>query len=118
MQKDQRSFDESEWTADERARFAALSTERLPPPELEQRTVAALRERGMLGRRSRFSPAVIIGLLLAASIVFVAGALVGYAAANRKPAVVPDRSVASTRSVAQLDSADSTARRARHVVWY
>ena len=118
MQSDQRSFDENEWTADERARFAALGSERVPPPQLEQRTVVALRERGLIGRRSRFSPPVIIGLLLAASIVFAAGALVGYAAANRKPADVPGRSVASTRSVAQLDSADSTARRARHVVWY
>jgi len=118
MRTDQRSFDENEWTAEERARFAALGAERVPPPQLEQRTVTALRERGLLGRRSRISPPVIIGLLLAASIVFAAGALVGYAAANRKPAQVPERAVASTRSVAQLDSGDSTARRARHVVWY
>lgn len=118
MQKDHRSFDENEWMPDERARFAGLTAERLPPPQVEQRTVAALRERGLIGRRTRFSPPLIIGLLLAASIVFAAGALVGYAAANRRPANAPGRAVASTRSVAQLDSADSTARRARHVVWY
>ena len=118
MRTDQRSFDENEWTTDERARFVALSSERFPPPRLEQRTVAELRERGMLGRRPRFSPPVIVGLLLAASMVFTAGALVGYAAASRKPSDGPERAVSSTRSVAQIDSVDSATRRARHVVWY
>jgi hypothetical protein len=118
MQNDRRSFDENEWTAEERARFAALSTERLPPAELEQRTAQALRSRGLLGPRTRFSGPMIIGLLLAASIVFAAGVLAGYAAANRRPSATPERAVATSRSVARLDSVDSSLQRTRHVVWY
>jgi hypothetical protein len=118
MHDDQRSFDENEWTAEERASLAALSADRTPPSALKQRTVHALRDRGLLGKRSRFSTPMILGLLLAASVVFVAGALVGYVAANRRPPAMPERAVAVTRSVAQLDSADSAAQRTRHVVWY
>ena len=118
MRNDHRSFDENEWTAEERAALAALSTERLPPPDLEGRTVQALRTRGLLGSRTRLSPPIIIGLLLAASIVFVAGVVAGYAAANRRPSATPERAVATTRSVARLDSVDSSLQRTRHVVWY
>jgi hypothetical protein len=118
-QRDHGSFDDDGWTPEERARIVALSSGQLPPAELKERTVSALRSRGLLVGQTRFSTPLILGLLLAASIVFAAGALVGFAAANRRPeANVPDHAVASTRSVAQLDSADSAARQTRHVVWY
>jgi hypothetical protein len=117
MRSDHGSFDEQEWTAEERARFSALSREHTPPPELERRTTHALRDRGLLGRR-RISARVVVGLLLAASLVFAAGALVGYAAAARRPAPAIEPSVASTRSVAQIDTTDSATPRTRHVVWY
>jgi hypothetical protein len=118
MQNDKRSFDENEWTAEEHARLAALSAERLPPADLERRTAQALRNRGLLGPRTRFSGPVIVGLLLAASIVFVAGVLAGYAAANRRTNAAPEHAVATTQSVARLDSVDSSLQRTRHVVWY
>jgi hypothetical protein len=118
MRNDERSFDENEWTAEERARFAALSAERQPPAEMEHLTMQALRSRGLLGRHSRFSAPMIVGLLLAASVVFVAGLLAGYAAASRRPAGPTEQSVASARSVARLDSVDSSLQRTRHVVWY
>jgi hypothetical protein len=118
MRNDQRSFDENEWTDEERARFATLSADRSPPAELEQRTVRALRDRGLLGRRSRLSPPIMLGLLLAASVIFVVGALVGFTAASRRSSGAPERAVASTRSVAQIDSADSALAKTRHVVWY
>jgi hypothetical protein len=118
MRHDHEAFDENEWTADEQARFAALSSERLPPAALKQRTMRALGNRALLGRRTTISPPLIVGLLLAASVVFAVGALVGYAAANRRPSEGPTPTVAATRAVAQLDSADSANRHTRHVVWY
>jgi hypothetical protein len=118
MRNDNGSFDESDWTADERARLTALSSERIPPSALKQRTVRALHDRALLGRPARISTLRIVGLLLAASIVFVAGAFVGYAVANRRPTGATEPLVASTRAVAQLDSVDSATRKARHVVWY
>ena len=115
---DHESFDENQWTAEEQARFAALISERLPSATLKQRTVRALRNRALLSRRAMISPPLIVGLLLAASVVFAAGALVGYVVANRRPSETPAPTLAATRAVAQLDSADSATRRTRHVVWY
>jgi hypothetical protein len=114
---DDRSFDENEWTPEERARLGALNAERVPPPELEWRTLSALKQQGMLGGRQRLSTRFVVGALLAASAVFVAGALVGYAAANRRPAAIAPPAVASTRAVAQIEST-VPATPAKHVVWY
>jgi hypothetical protein len=118
MPNNQGSFDDNEWTPEERARLGALSADRLPPAELKHRTASALRERGLLRGEVRLSSRVVIGLLLAASVVFAVGALVGYAAANRRPAVAPETTVAATREVAKIDSPPAPAKPARHVVWY
>jgi hypothetical protein len=115
MLNDDRSFDENEWTPEERARIAALSTHRVPPAELKQRTMRALRGEGYIGRR-RVSTWVVIGGLIAATIVFGAGAFVGYAAATRRSAPSAPATVGATRAVAQIDSTDKAP--ARHVVWY
>lgn len=115
---DDRSFDENEWTPEERARLGALSAERVPRPELESRTVSALQQQGLLGGRRRISARFVVGALLAASAVFVAGALVGYAAANRRPAPSAPPTVASTRAVAQIESTVVPAAPSKHVVWY
>lgn len=115
---DDRSFDENEWTPEERARLGALSAERVPPPELERRTVSALRQQGLVGGRWRVSTRFVVGALLAASAVFVAGALVGYAAANRRAAPSAPPAVASNRAVAQIESTVVPAAPAKHVVWY
>src|SRR5262249_18342363 len=80
MRNDDRSFDENEWTPEERARIAALSTHRVPPADLKERTTRALRDQGHIGR-PRVSTWIIVGGLIAATLVFGAGALVGYVAA-------------------------------------
>lgn len=115
MLNDDRSFDENEWTSEERARLASLSTHRVPPAELKQRTIRALRDQGLVGRR-RISTLVVVGGLIAATIVFGAGAFVGYAAASRRAAPGASPTVTATRAVAQIDSIDNAP--ARHVVWY
>ena len=113
------AFDENEWTADERARFEALSAHRTPPPELKRRTVRALRERGLLGQRTP-STGLVVGGLVAAAAVFGAGAMVGYSAAERRPAAVAviPISLAANRAAAPIDSTTKTAPATRHVVWY
>jgi hypothetical protein len=118
-QNEDRPFDENEWSAEERARFASLSAHRVPPAELKQRTLRALRERGQLGR-SRPSTGLVVGGLVAAAAVFAAGAMVGYTAAGRRPAATPAAPVSfsANRAVAQVDSTANAAPATRHVVWY
>ena len=115
MRTDDRSFDESDWTREERARLTALGTHRVPPAELKQRTLRALREQGYVGRR-RLSAWIVVGGLIAATIVFGAGAFVGYAAASRHSAPSSPATVTATRAVAQIDSINKAP--TRHVVWY
>jgi len=117
MRNDDRSFDESEWTPEERARLADLSTHRVPPGELKERTMRALRDQGHIGRR-RIPAWIIVGGLIAATLVFGAGALVGYAAATRRSVPSVASPVAATRAVAQIDSTANATPAARHVVWY
>jgi len=116
--RENRSFDH-EWSDEERARLRAFGNERTASPELKDRTIAALQSRRLLEGKSRvrFPMPVVIGMLLAATIVFVAGALVGYAAANRRTVEPSQPSVAVTRAVARVDSVDSVVT-GRHVVWY
>jgi hypothetical protein len=118
-QDSDRPFDENEWNAEERARFAALSAHRIPPVELKQRTVRVLRERGQLGRRTP-STGLVVGGLVAAAAVFAAGAMVGYSAAERPSVSVPTTSVsfATNRAAERPDSIRQTAQTTRHVVWY
>jgi hypothetical protein len=118
MPNDHRPFDENEWTTEERARVAALSERRVPPPELKQLTIGTLRREGYIGGSRRRSTWIAVGGLLAASLVFAAGALFGYLAASRRAIQAPPPSVATTRSVAQLDSAANQVTPTRHVVWY
>jgi anti-sigma factor RsiW len=117
MRNDDRSFDENEWTPEERAHIAALSAHRVPPAELKQRTLHALRAQGYIDRR-RVPAWIVVGGLIAATLVFGAGALVGYAAASRRSAPSVPTPVAATQSVAQLDSAAKATPATRHVVWY
>jgi hypothetical protein len=117
---DNRPFDENDWTAEERARFATLSAHRIPPAELKQRTVRALRERGYLARRGP-STGLVVGGLVAAAAVFAAGALVGYSAAERRsPAIAAPAALVSfsTNRAVTLDSSAKTVPITRHVVWY
>jgi hypothetical protein len=113
------SYDENEWTADERARFEALSANCAPPPELKRRTVRALRERRLLGQRTP-STGLVVGGLVAAAAVFAAGAMAGYSAAERRPASAPvvPVSLAANHATLAIDSTSKAAPATRHVVWY
>jgi hypothetical protein len=115
MRNDDRSFDENEWTPEEQAHVEALSTHRVPPAELKPRTVRALRDRGYIGPRV-VSPWIVVAGLVAATIIFVVGTMVGYAAASRRVTPSTPVTVATARAVAQIDSTEKTP--ARHVVWY
>jgi hypothetical protein len=65
---------DDDWTGEERARLAALGRTEDPPPELEARVVAGLRERGVIAGPRRRIPwrALAAGLL-----VFACGLAVG-----------------------------------------
>jgi hypothetical protein len=80
------SFDDL--TEVERGAFGALPRDAAPPPALEERVVAALKERGLIqSRRSsalRFG--VPIGALAAAVLLFAAGLAVGRRAGAHAPA--------------------------------
>jgi hypothetical protein len=111
---------EDELTSDELAAFRDLSTERMPPAELKDKTVSALIGTGRLRPTRRFTPRVMLMLATAASVVFVAGAGLGYEAAMRQvkrksvEAVAP----ATSRAVARADASDTADHSKRQVVWF
>jgi hypothetical protein len=115
MKSEHESFDQNEWTAEERAQLDALTRELAPRPELKTRTIRALRGDGQLRPARDISLRVVAGLLLAASLVFSAGALVGYTAAQRR-ASTRETAEAPQHDVARVDS--DTTSTVRHVVWY
>jgi hypothetical protein len=117
MKSEHESFDQNEWTAEERAQLDALSRELAPPRELKTRTIRGLRGDGHLRPTRDISLRVVAGLLLAASLVFSAGALVGYRAAQRRASPRETAVTATRHDVARIDS-DTTSSPVRHVVWY
>ena len=72
--------DEFELTSDERSALAELPRDAVPPAEIEERTVRALRARGLL-RGSRGRTMRWIAMAVAAVLLFVAGFAVGKRAA-------------------------------------
>jgi hypothetical protein len=74
-----RSDDLTDLTPAEREEFAALPRDAEPGRMLEERTVAALREHGLLGRRRRAwaRPAPFLAAAAAAVALFVSGLAVG-----------------------------------------
>lgn len=118
MKSEHESFDQNEWTAEERAQLDALTRGLAPRPELKTRTILALRSGGHLHPRREISLRAIAGLLLAASLLFSAGALVGYTAAQRRATIRPTAPTATQREVARVDSDTAQPSSVRHVVWY
>jgi len=116
MKSEHESFDQNEWTPQERAQLDALTRELAPRPELKTRTIRALRGEGQLQPARDISLRVVAGLLLAASLVFSAGALVGYTAAQRRAAPRDNPATPAQHDVARVDS--DTTSTVRHVVWY
>ena len=106
-----------DWTADDAVRLASLPPKRIPPHDLKRRTIEAARAAGYLHSRRR-STAPTLGLIAAASLIFVAGALLGYALARR--GAPQPKTTASTRTdgFASTQGFKINIDPGRHVVWY
>ena len=117
MSKQDQFFEGDEWSADESAQLRSLARERIPSHELKGKTVAALHSHGFLAAQASGSPRRMIALLAAASVIFIAGALVGYFAARRSPAPEVQPRMANREQVAQAESVNNN-QPVRHVVWY
>lgn len=106
-----------DWTAEDQARLASLPRERIPPHDLKRRTIEAARAAGHL-RSKRGRPGLTIALLAAASLIFAAGTLLGYALAQRS--AQPPKTTASTRTdgLAAAQGFRINTDPGRHVVWY
>lgn len=127
-------FTEDDWTPEERALFASLPSERIPPSELKTRTIDAVLRHAAPARRPIASRRRAFLLAAASSLIFIAGAFVGYAAARRSLHPVNESRMATTRQeVARAGSESSSAnptgtglntstttnsQPTRHVVWY
>jgi len=100
---------DDELTPDERARFAALPRERDPGRLLEERTVRALRDRGLVHapgkprRVIRFHPGWLTGAVAAGLALFLGGLATGqYLAARSVDQVVAAVQAHDQRQAAQL----------------
>jgi hypothetical protein len=122
------THDEGELTSDERALLARAYADATPPEDLEERTVAALRRRGMLGRSSSRAPryAATMKQAAAAVLLFTAGIVVGQSGLlRRERSVVREPTVAAKTSTATSPLVDSagvirtaTGPAVRRVVWF
>jgi hypothetical protein len=107
-------------TSEELAALSSLTAERVPPARLKARTVRALADAGRLRPMQRVTPRLMLVFSAAASVVFIAGAALGYAAALRHLQRTPSEAATSvpSRAVARVEPSDSTAVLRRQVVWF
>lgn len=112
-------YSEDDWTPDENALLASLPRERVPSAELKARTLDAVRHPIGLTTIERRSSRNAFILAAAACLIFIAGAVVGFAAARRvaRPSNVPPVA-ASNRAVARSDAPILILQPEGHVVWY
>ena len=111
-------FDNHEWATEERALFDSLPSSRIPSADLKRRTIEALNQGGRLKPRAFTTPKLVIALAAAACVIFAAGAIVGYAAAQRATKPTVDARTTNRRSVANADNENFDIQVTRHVVWY
>jgi len=114
---DRDEFAEESWTPEVQARLASLPRERMAPDELKMRTMDALRARGSLGSRAATRQGRALALLAAASLIFAAGALVGYAAARRSTTPATETRATTSQDVARAGTPTASSPK-RHVIWY
>jgi len=107
---------DNEWTPEELAQLRTLDSERAPTAALKARTVRLLRARHLIG--ARWSPGLRSVLALAAaSVVFVAGTAVGYAAGARRATL--RAAVPPPAALAKADSSSAAQRQqTRQVIWF
>jgi len=112
-------YSDDEWTPEENALFAALARERVPSAELKARTLDAVRHSVGATTIGRGSSRKTFILAAAASLIFLAGAIVGFAAARRvgRSSSEPP-ATASNRAVARSDAPILILQPEGHVVWY
>ena len=109
---------DDDWTSDERQLLAALSRERIPPPELKARTLQAMRQQYGANARSRRSARRTIVLAAAAAVVFTAGTLVGYLAGRHSALPANNTQVVKSAAVARAQTASPTLLQVKYVIWY
>ena len=107
---------DNEWTPEEIAQLRALDSERTPTAVLKARTMRSLRARHLIA--ARWSPGLRSVLALAAaSLVFVAGTAVGYAAGARRATL--RAAVPPPAALAKADSSSAAQRQqTRQVIWF
>jgi hypothetical protein len=107
-----------DWSAEVQGQLRSLPAERAPSREMKERTLEAARAAGYLRTRSKAPVSRTLALLAAASLIFVAGTLLGYTIATRG-APRPSTTGSSDHdgaSVAQGLTINTEPK--RHIIWY
>ena len=94
--------DESEWEAKYQSMLDTLASAETPSALLEERTVAALRQRGLLRRARRLPSAWLVGSIAASLALFATGVVVGQWLGTRT-------AVNAVAQIAQSGNADAAA---------
>ena len=105
-----------DWSPEEYARLKALPDHRMPSRNLKRRTIEAAIAGGYL-RPRRYRIARRIVLLAAASVIFAAGTLLGYALARRTKLPAAASRSANAEAVASTGFTINNDPR-RRIVWY
>ena len=112
-------FNEDEWTPEESALLASLPRERVPSAALKARTTDAVRRLAGATPIGHRSSRRALMLAAAACLIFIAGAVVGFAAAKRAARPSTEPPVAATgHAVARSNAPVLILQPTRHVVWY
>lgn len=112
-------FNDEKWTPDEKALFAALPREHTPSADLKARTTEAVRHQLDATTFDRRSSRRALILAAAASLIFVAGAVVGFAVAKTAARPTPEPPVASTgQAVARANTPILIVQPAGRAIWY
>lgn len=109
---------QDDWTPEERRLLAALPRERIPPHDLKARTVHAVRRFNAATAHSSRSPRQMMALAAAATVIFIAGTLVGYLAASRSTRPPSESPVVKREAVANAEHEPLNISQLRYVVWY
>ena len=102
-----------EWTESERTRLNSLPRHRAPSASLKARTLSELRGRGLVRQRTGLRVSRAAWVVVAASLVFVAGGFVGY-----RLALTRLKTEARLATAAAESSPSDRSTNAEHVVWF
>jgi len=111
--RDDERHSADDWTTLEKSRLDSLPRARTPSDLLKTRTVVELRQRGLVTHRASASVSRAALIVVAASLVFVAGGVVGY-----RLALTRVEAQARLATVAPESEPDARSANAEHVVWF